>query len=68
VPDKRAQVRRGESEKVSAGDRFAAVCTEELNEPVRRGDVGANCVRRSATVVLQMPRPASGKLARGKSI
>ena len=43
---------------------MSSIAAEKVDQPVRGRDIGANRVRGTAAVMLKMPGPASGKLAR----
>ena len=53
-----AQVRRGNVEKVCRANFVAAMATEKVDQSMRGRIVGADCMGRSAAVVLKMAGPA----------
>ena len=52
-----AKVGGGEVEQARVGNFLAAIVTEELDQPVRGSDIGADGVRRAAPVVLEIGGP-----------
>ena len=60
---KGAQIRGGQTDQVGRADRLCSIGAEEVNQPMRGRDIGANGVRGTAAIVLEMAGPASGKLA-----
>ena len=47
-----------------AADFLAAMPAEEVNQPMRRRNIGSNCVRAPAAIMGKIVRPARGQCSR----
>jgi hypothetical protein len=57
------QVGRIDAQEVDMSDQSASVVPQEIDQPMRRRDIGAHRVRRAAAVVLEMIGPAGSEPA-----